>query len=188
MNRVEENGVRGVQVAEEPAMPGVTANQAPEQRKLVTPAVDKQKPLWKNNKRLVFFVAGLLVLVILLLLGIRDAVRGAKSHTSYATRAIAERKEKPADTSTSAANNIVPLLEASHPAPAESGNSLTTPEQIAQTAKKQVKPSPATNLGSIPPFDGTQPWQPAPYQPGLQPGSANENAVANSDAVEARSE
>jgi|SRR5579872_490377 len=188
MNQVEENGFRGVQVAEEPPKLDGSASQAPEQKKPVTPATDKQKPLWKNNGRLVLLGAGLLVLVVLLLFGIRNAARTVKSRASYASPRTGQTKGKPPDTSTPAPNNVLPVLEANHPPQAESGASLTTPEQIAQTAKKQAKPSPVSNLGAIPPFDGTQPWQPAPYQLGLQPPSGGEDAVANRDAAETRNE
>lgn len=188
MNQVEENGFRGVQVAEEPPKVVGINSPAPEQKKLVASATDKQKPLWKSNGRLVLLSAGLLVLGVLLFFGIRNAARTIKNRASYASARNAQTKGKPPDTSTPAPNNVLPVLEANHPTQAESGASLTTPEQIAQTAKRQAKPSPGANLGAIPPFDGTQPWQPAPYQPGLQPPPGGEDAIANRDATETRNE
>lgn len=188
MNRIEENGFSGVQAAEQPPKLDGISSQVPEQKKPVASATDKQKPLWKSNGRLILLGAGLLVLVVLLLFGIRNAAWTVKNRGGYASPRTAQTKGKPADTSTPAPNNILPVLEANHPPQSENGASLTTPEQIAQTAKRQAKPSPAPNLGAIPPFDGTQPWQPTPYQPGLQPPSGGEDAVTNRDAIESRNE
>lgn len=188
MNQVEGNGFRGVQVAEEPPKADGSAVLSVEQARPVAPPAGKQKPLWKSNSRLVLLGLGSLVLIVLVLLGIKNATETVKGRANYASSHKTQPKDKPPDTSTSGANNVVPLLEAGHPAQVESGANLTTPDQIAQTAQRQAKPSPAANLGAIPPFGGTQPWQPAPYQPGLQPPSGGEDAIATHGSTDIRSE
>lgn len=189
MKQAEENGFRGTQIAEEAPKLVDTAVAESAQKKQVEPAKDKLKPLLKDKGRLMFFAAGLLLMVLLLWFSIRNMMRtGSTVQTSYARRA-AQAKNKPSDSGASAAQDSpLPVLETNHAARPESSAGLATPEQIAQTAKRQAKLSTPTNLGGIPPFDGTQSWQPAPYQPGLQPPSAVEDAVVNHDIAEARNE
>src|SRR6266481_7635360 len=50
------------------------------------------------------------------------------------------------------------------------------PEDVQRTAKQHPTQSAGSNLGSVAPFDKQQPWEPPNYQPGVQPGAAEQTS------------
>jgi hypothetical protein len=187
MNRTEENGFRGTQVAEEPSEQsaggtpsGVNGNSP------FVPQKDKAKPSLKDNSRLLFIGAGI-VLVLLLL-----AFSGISRRSQPAPRtSAANGKQQQTQTPSSgrAPASMTPIMDTGRSPEQDADGSLVNPDQIARTATKQAKPSPGTNLGSVRPFDNPQSWQPAPFQPGSQSTDPLGGAPAvNTEATETRSE
>jgi hypothetical protein len=175
MKATDHNGLGGTQVGEE----------APQQAVLGTPpsangnapfvpVKDKPKSILKENGRLVFIGAGI-VLVLLLL-----AFNGISRHSVPAQKNSAAAKQpqaaKPENAIT--ASSSTPILEAGHAPSQETDGSLVKPDQIGRTATKQPKPSAAVTLADVKPFDVPQ-WNPAPYQPGSQPAPTGGEVMAS---------
>lgn len=185
MNRNEENGFRDAEVVEEPSEQviggpprSVNGNAA------YVPQKDKAKPSLKDNSRLLVIGAGI-VLVLLLL-----AFNGISRRSSPAQKTSgADRKQQQTQPPSSGRvpASMTPILDTGRSPEHDADGSLVNPSQIGRTANKQLKPSPGTNLGSVRPFDNTQPWQPAPFQPGSQPADTREPATS-AEATETRSE
>jgi hypothetical protein len=137
----------------------------------------------KENGRLLFIGAGI-VLVLLLL-----AFNGISRHSTPARKASSAAGEqqiaKPDNFAV--ASSVTPILDAGRSPSQEPDGNLINPDQIGRTATKPPKPSAATTLGDVKPFDGSQ-WQPAPYQPGSQPAPTTGDLLAASNMTEARSE
>ena len=183
MNRNEENGFRGTQVVDEASEPvtgaippAVNGNAA------YVPQKDKAKQSWKDNSRLLFIGAGI-VLVLLLL-----AFNGISRRSSPVPKTTGANG-KQAPSSSRAPASMTPILDTGRSPEQDVDGSLVNPDQIGRTATKQVKPSPGTNLGSVRPFDNAQPWQPTPFQPGSQPAELGGGpTVAAEAAAESRTE
>jgi hypothetical protein len=186
MNRTEENGFRGTQVAEEPSEqptgrtpPGTNGNAA------FVPQKDKAKPSLKDNSRLLVIGAGI-VLVLLLL-----AFNGISHRSSPAPKtpgASGKQQQTQPSSSSRAPASMTPILDTGRSPEQDADGSLVNPDQIGRTAVKQAKPSPGTNLGSVRPFDSPQTWQPTPFQPESQPADLGRSPAPTAEAVESRSE
>jgi Bacterial conjugation TrbI-like protein len=185
MKPTDQNGFGSTQALEEvpqqntssTAPPSVNGN-AP-----FVPSKDKSKSILKENGRLVFVGAGI-VLVLLLL-----AFNGISRHSVPARRdptAAGQKQAAKADNSV-AASSVTPILDAGRSPSQEPDGNLVNPDQIGRTAIKQPKPSPVATLGDVKPFDGSQ-WQPAPYQPGLQPPPTSSEGSRATDANQIRTE
>jgi len=163
MKGTDQNGFGSTQVLKEKPQP-IAAGSPPPSADGNTPFVplkDKPKSILKENGRLLFIGAGI-VLVLLLL-----AFNGITRHSGPARKdsAAAGQRQAAKPDSSAAASSVTPILDAGRSPSQEPDGSLVNPDQIGRTATKQPKPSPATTLGDVKPFDGSQ-WQPAPYQPG----------------------
>jgi Bacterial conjugation TrbI-like protein len=146
------------------------------------PSKDKPKPILKENGRLVFVGAGI-VLVLLLL-----AFNGISRHSIPAQKNSAAKQQQSVKPDNSVvASSVTPILDAGRSPSQEPDGSLVNPDQIGRTAIKPPKPSPAATLGDVKPFDGSQ-WQPAPYQPGSQPPSTSSESSSVTDANQIRTE
>src|SRR5689334_787418 len=185
MKGTDQNGFGSTQVLEEKPQQ-IAAGSLPPSANGNTPFVppkDKPKSILKENGRLLFIGAGI-VLVLLLL-----AFNGISHHSVPVRKDSTAAGQKPAakpDTS-AVASSVTPILDAGRSPSQEPDGSLVNPDQIGRTATKQPKPSPAATLGDVKPFDGSQ-WQPAPYQPGSQPAPTTGDLSAASDTTQARSE
>ena len=162
----EENGSHGTQILEEPAkLPpevGDIANSAAP----YVPEKDRTRSLLKDNSRLLFVGAGIvLVLLLLAFSGISSRIspvsKTSSEHGKQGEAQVAHNMVPP--------SSVTPILDTGRSVEQESDSSLVNPDQVGRTASKQPKPSPGTNLGSIRPFDNSESWQPAPFQPGSQP-------------------
>jgi hypothetical protein len=186
MNRNEENGFRGTQVVEEPSVQVIGGPPPSESgNSPYVPQKDKAKPSLKNNSRLLVIGAGI-VLVLLLL-----AFNGISRRSSPATKpstASGKLSQSESPNPVHAPASMTPILDTGRSPVQDTDGNLVNPDQIARTATKQAKPSPGTNLGSVRPFDNTQPWQPAPFQPGSQPADAGGSPAVPAEAAETRSE
>lgn len=184
MKGTDQNGFGTTQEVEEKPQP-IAAGSPPPSANGNTPFVplkDKPKSILKENGRLLFIGAGI-VLVLLLL-----AFNGITRHSLPAQKNSAASKQQPAGKpDNSGASSVTPILDAGRSPSQETDGSLVNPDQIGRTATKQPKPSPAATLGDVKPFDGSQ-WQPAPYQPGSQPTPTTGDVSAASDTTQARSE
>jgi hypothetical protein len=184
MKATDRNGLGSTQVVEE----------APQQAVLGTPpsangnapfvpVKDKPKSILKENGRLVFIGAGI-VLVLLLL-----AFNGISRHSAPAQKNSAAAKQpqaaKPENAITGSSST--PILDAGRAPSQETDGSLVKPDQIGRTATKQPKPSAAATLADVKPFDVPQ-WQPGPYQPGSQPAPLVGEVSTVGDATQTRSE
>ncbi|MGH9568164.1 MAG: TrbI/VirB10 family protein, partial [Candidatus Angelobacter sp.] len=99
-----------------------------------------------------------------------------------------EQHMKTPDDGAAAAGSIVPLMDSGRRPEEGIDSSMVRPDEIARTANKQPKPSPGTNLGSIPPFENAQAWQPEPYHPETQPASVAQGQAVPSATTEMKSE
>jgi len=185
MKGTDQNGFGSTQVLEEKAEP-IAAGSPPPSTNGNTPFVppkDKAKSILKENGRLLFIGAGI-VLVLLLL-----AFNGVSRHSIPAQKSAAAAKQQQSarpDNSV-AVSSVTPILDAGRSPSREPDGSLVNPDQIGRTAIKPPKPSPAATLGDVKPFDGSQ-WQPAPYQPGTQPAATTSESSPAIDANQIRTE
>jgi hypothetical protein len=185
MKGIDQNGFGTTPVLEEKPQP-IAAGSPPPSANGNTPFVplkDKPKSILKENGRLLFIGAGI-VLVLLLL-----AFNGISRHSIPARKdsAAGVQRQAAKPDNSAAASSATPILDAGRSPSQEPDGSLVNPDQIGRTATKQSKPSPAATLGDVKPFDGSQ-WQPAPYQPGSQPTSTTGDVSAPSDTTQARGE
>jgi hypothetical protein len=185
MNRNEENGFRGTQVVEEPSEQ-ITSGPPPSENGSApyVPQKDKAKPSLKDNGRLLVIGAGIVLMLLLL------AFNGISRRSSPTTKTSTANGKQSQSQSPNLvhAPSMTPILDTGRSPAQDTDDNLVNPDQIARTATKQAKPSPGTNLGSVRPFDGTQPWQPAPFQPRSQPADAGASPAAPAEAAEIRSE
>jgi hypothetical protein len=185
MKSTDQNGFGITQALEEvpqqptssTAPPSVNGN-AP-----FVPSKDTPKSILKENGRLVFIGAGI-VLVLLLL-----AFNGISHHSIPAQKnsAAAKQQQSAKPDNAVAVSSVTPILDAGRSPSQEPDGSLVNPDQIGRTAIKSPKPSPAATLGDVKPFDGSQ-WQPAPYQPGTQPRPSTNDASTASDVNQLHTE
>ncbi len=161
------------QVAPSSPPPSVNGNEP------FVPSKEKSKSILKDNGRLIFIGAGI-VLVLLLL-----AFNGISHHSAPQKNSAAAKQLQTAKADSSVgSSSVTPILDTGRSPEQEVDGSRVNPDQIGRTATKQSKPSASTTLGDVKPFDGSQ-WQPAPYQPG-QPPAASSSEVT--DATQSRSE
>jgi hypothetical protein len=185
MNRNEENGFHQTQVVEEPSEqitsgppPGENGN-AP-----YIPQKEKAKPSLKENSRLLVIGAGI-VLVLLLLAFNGISRRSSPPKTSGANP---KQPQTQAPNSGRVPASITPILDTGRSPAQDTDGSRVNPDQIARTATKLAKPNPGTSLGSVPPFNNDQTWQPAPFQPGAQPNDMGGLPAPNAPRAEVKSE
>jgi hypothetical protein len=184
MKPTDQNGFGSTQALEEvPEQP--TSSTAPPSvngNVPFVPSKDKPKSILKENGRLVFVGAGI-VLVLLLL-----AFNGISRHSVPARKdpIAAGQKQATKPDNSVAASSVTPILDAGRSPSQEPDGNLVNPDQIGRTIK-QPKPSPVATLGDVKPFDGSQ-WQPAPYQPGSQPTPSTNDASTASDVNQIRTE
>lgn len=185
MKQADQNGFGRTEVLEEVPQQPASSSAPPSVNANVpfVPSKDKPKSILKENGRLLFIGAGI-VLVLLLL-----AFNGISRHSLPAQKNSATAKQQqPAKPDNSVAtSSATPILDAGRSPSQEPDGSLVSPDRIGRMAIKQPKPSPGATLGDVKPFDGTQ-WQPAPYQPGQAPAASSSNLPPVSDATQARSE
>ena len=134
----------------------------------------------RDNARL-FVIGGGIVLVLLLLAfsGISKKSNGRPSRIAAKPQQHYEvqRDSNPPE-------SITPILDDGRVPLQDLDQNLTNPEQIAHTATKESTPKIARNVGSVPPFESVETWQPAPYRPASQSAAArDENAVSVGDEV-----
>lgn len=183
MKTSDQNGFGSTQVLEETPQQLSTSTPPPNVngKEPFIPVKDKPKSVLKENGRLVFIGAGI-VLVLLLL-----AFNGISRHSISGQKNSSTAKQQPTKPDNSAAaTSVTPILDTGRAPAQETDGSLVNPDQIGRTALKQQKPSAAT-LADVKPFDGSQ-WQPAPYQPGVPPASIASEVPPSSDATQTRSE
>lgn len=181
----DQNGFGKAQVLEEVPQQPPSSSAPPSVNGNVpfVPSKDKPKSILKENGRLVFVGAGI-VLVLLLL-----AFNGISRHSVPAQKNSAAAKQQQAakPDNSAATSSVTPILDAGRSPSQEADGSLVNPDQIGRTAIKPPKPSPAVTLGDVKPFGGSQ-WQPPPYQPGSQPTPGTNEAPKISDTNEIRTE
>ena len=194
MNRNEANGFKASGVIEPVVVEDLAKNDRPldaqdeNAKQPYVPKKGKQKPLLKDNARVLFIGGGIaLVLLLFAFSGIprKPMAPGMRSSTKRL-----EQVAKPADSGANASGSVVPLMDSGRRPDEGTDKSLVRPDEIARTADKQPKPSPGTNLGSVRAFVNPEPWQPAPYQAGSQPETPISNKLpATTDApTETKSE
>lgn len=121
----------------------------------------KEKPRleWKENRRLLFIGAGIIVVLLLF------ALDGITRRSPKPGASVSTKQQHPIKPEGSApTESLAPILETPRAEPQDIGGNRVDPEEVGRTATRQLKPSPG-RLADITPFDGSQ-WQPPPYQPG----------------------
>jgi hypothetical protein len=177
MNRNQENGFHGVQVAEQASQSTVSGPPPTETGNTpYVPQKEKPKSSLKDNARILTIGAGLVVVILLLAFqGISHQYLPAKkapaTKDSHSQRQSANSDHPPA--------TITPIMEMGRTPAKESDGSQVSPDQIAHTATKAPKPSAGKDLASVAPFNAAQQWQPAPYQPQMQPVKNIEPSAAS---------
>jgi hypothetical protein len=172
VNRIRENGFNQVEVAEQPSH-SVLCGPPPTEKVNATyvPQKDKPKSSLKDNGRVLAIGAGLVVVLLLL------AFHGF-SHQFVLSKTPSAVNSKPSQSQDSSADHssasITPIIETVRTPAQETDGTQISPDQIAHTASKAPKPSGGKDLASVAPFDASQQWQPAPYQPRSQPAVISE--------------
>jgi type F conjugative transfer system protein TrbI len=177
MNRNQENGFQGVQVAEQASQPAVSGPPPTETGNTpYVPQKEKPKSSLKDNARILAIGAGLVVVILLLAFqGISHQYLPAKK--APATKS--SRSQTQSANSDHSSASITPIMETGRTPAQESDASQVSPDQIAQTATKAPKPSAGKDLASVAPFEAPQQWQPAPYQAPAQPVNNTEPSAAS---------
>jgi hypothetical protein len=185
MKQTDQNGFGRTEVLEEAPQQPASSSAPPSVNANVpfVPSKDKQKSILKENGRLVFIGAGVVIVLLLL------AFNGISRHSVPAQKNsdTAKQQQSAKQDNSVAASSVTPILEAGRSPAQETDGSLVNPDQIARTAIKPSKPSPSVTLGDVKPFDGSQ-WQPVPYQPGSQPTLGTNDTPKASDANQIRNE
>jgi type F conjugative transfer system protein TrbI len=166
MNRAEDNG-HATQAIEEPLEqvaggppPSVNSNTP------YVPQKNKVQPLLKGNGRLLVLGAG--IVLVLLMLAFNGISRRSSPASTTAGGAGRQTQTRPSNGGR-APESMTPIMDTGRSPAQDVDGSLVNPEQIGRTATRLAKPNPGANLGGVRPFDNTQSWQPAPFQPGPQP-------------------
>jgi len=183
MNRNQENGFHGVQVADQASQSAVSG--LPPTETGNTPYVPpKEKAKWslKDNARILAIGAGLVVVILLL------AFQGISHQYLPAKKAPATESGPSQTHPDQSPATIMPIMETGRAPAQESDGSQVSPDQIAHTATKAPKPSAGKDLASVAPFNAPQQWQPAPYQPQAQPVNNTEPSASSPINANARGE
>ena len=187
MNRKDENGSTGTAVVEElPEEPGITVGPSPNGKTLFLPQKAKPKPSFKENGRLLFIGAG--IVLVVLLLAFNGISRRSLPAQKNVTGNVKSQKVLPSEDSASASASMTPILDTGRSPDQDTDSSRVSPDQIGRMANKQTKQIPAASLGDVRPFDNSQSWQPTPYQPGSEPLMSPEGLAAPAEAAQVRSE
>jgi hypothetical protein len=194
MNRNEGNGFESNSLIEPVVVEDLGKNNRPVDvegetaKQLYVPEKAKQKPSLKDNARVLLIGGG--IALVLLLLAITGIPRKPLAPIKRSGTSSQGQVAKPPDTGANTTGSIVPLMDSGRRPDEGTDQSMVRPDEIARTVNKQPKPSPGTNLGSVRPFVNPEPWQPTPYQPGVQPETSISNKVpaTNVEATETKSE
>lgn len=184
MKQADQDGFGRTQVLEEVPQQPASSSPPPSENVNVpfVPPKDKPQSILKENGRLVFIGAGIVVVLLLL------AFNGISRHSLPAQKNSGTAKQQPTKPDDSvAASSVTPILDTGRSPSQVPDGSLVNPDQIGRMAIKQPKPSPGATLGDVKPFDGSQ-WQPAPYQPGQPKAVSNSESSAVTDANQIRTE
>jgi hypothetical protein len=179
-----QNGIGATHVAEE-ALPATGHDGEPPKPSGTVPFVPPKttpKPLWKENGRLLFIGAGIVIVLLLL------AFNGISRRANMQPKNSSIKPQQPVSGETPhVPDSVTPILETSRTPVQETDSSQVNPDQISHTATRQPKPSPGTTLGDVKPFDSSA-WQPPPYQPAPQPAMAGSESAKPNEAAQTRSE
>lgn len=157
MNRNQENGFHGLQVAGQASQPAVSS--PPPTETATTPYVpqkERPKSSLKDNARILAIGAGLVVVILLL------AFQGI-SHQYLPAKEAPATKSSPSQMQSANPDHspasMTPIMETGWTPAQETDGSQVSPDQIAHTAAKVPKPSAGKDLASVAPFNAPQQWQ-----------------------------
>ena len=168
MNLVEENGVAAVDPNElSPENDSGAGGWCLNRNAPHTPKKQNKKSSLKENRRILFIGAGM-VLVLLLL-----AFNG-KSHRSLVAEKKSAKNPKSAEAQTRAdgsgdSASIIPILDVGRSQSQEKDGNRVDPDQLASMTSKSSQHSPVATLGEIQSFESRDSWHPAPYRPEAEP-------------------
>jgi hypothetical protein len=187
LNQTEANGFPGAATGEESL--DQTAISAPPRTNGKSPFVpqkDKRRSALKDNGRLLFIGAG--IVLVLLLLAFNGISRRSLPAQKHPAANANPQKSGHGEDSASVSASITPILDtARSPAPETDGNRVN-PDQIGRTASKPMKRPAAPSLDDVRPFNNAQSWQPPPYRPGSEPLMRAEARAAPVEAAQATRE
>lgn len=186
MNRRGQNGLGGIQVEDLPHSPaGVSEPSVENKNQPFVPQQTKSQPSLKENSRLLFIGAGIvLVLLLLAFNGITRKSLPSKQNSA----AVAKQQEsgKPVGTG-SPSSSVTPILDTGRSTDQETDGSRVNADQIGRLANNSTKQTAPTTLGDVRPFDNSQ-LQTGPFQSGSQPATLGDSPTPVADAVESRNE
>jgi hypothetical protein len=185
LNQTEPNGFPGAATGEESLdQTGISASPGRNGTGPFVPQRDKARSALKDNGRLLFIGAGIvLVLLLLAFNGISRRSLPAQKHPAANAKA---QKSGHGEDSASVSASITPILDtARSPVPEPDGNRVN-PDQIGRTASKPTKRT--ASLDDVRPFNSAQSWQPPPYRPGSEPLMRAEARAAAAETAQASRE
>ncbi len=188
MNRAEENGFAENATMEE-TQPQITTSALLNRNGKMpfVPQRVKTKPSLKDNGRLLFIGAGI-VLILLLLAFNGISRRSLPAQKNSVANVKSQQAAQTVDSSGSSAS-VTPILDSGRSPEQETDGSRVNPDQIGRMANRTTKEKAPTSLGDVRPFDNSQSWQSKPYQPGSEPLMSPEGlAVPAAGSPQVRSE
>jgi len=184
MNRTEQNGFAGSAIVEDtPEQVDIGAPPIPDGRRSLVSQKDKLKLSLKNEGRLLFIGAG--IVLVLLLMAFHGISRRSVPAPKQPSENVKKQKTAQGETGDSASASMTPILDTGRAPEQEVDSSRVNSDQIGRTASKLTKPNAAVSLGDVSPFDNSQTWQPPPYQPKPE---VSKSAEASTEAARERSE
>jgi len=187
MNGKEQNGFAGSAIVEDtPEQVDIGAPPNPDGRRLFVSQKDKLKLSLKNEGRLLFIGAG--IVLVLLLMAFHGISRRSVPAPKQPSENVKKQKTAQGETGDSSSASMTPILDTDRAPEQEVDSSRVNPDQIGRTANKQTKPTAAVSLGDVRPFESSQTWQPPPYQPGSETSKSAEDPATSAEVNLIRSE
>jgi len=186
MNRTEQNGFAGRAIVEDtPEQVDIGAPPNPDGRPSFVSQKDKLKLSLKNEGRLLFIGAG--IVLVLLLMAFHGISRRSSPALKNPSTNVKKQTTAQGEASDSASASMTPILDTGREPEQEVDGSRVNPDQIGRLANQRTKPTAAVSLGEVRPFDNSQSWQPPPYQPGSEPSKSAESPAVSAEEMQARS-
>src|SRR5260370_22421800 len=142
----------------------------------------EQKQTPEDSKRLLVVAVGFVIALVIFLL----AWMSAQKSLSNSGHKSAAANNQPGKSNSGPQTSITPVTDSAHPTAESTEAGFATADDIARTATTSSKlaesatpsPRPGETLGSIPPFNSGENWQPPAYSPGAPTGAGDAGDAA----------
>jgi hypothetical protein len=140
----------------------------------------REKKAPEDSKRLLVVAAGFLFALVIFALAMMSAQRSL-SNSGRKTAAANNQPTKPAQNNSGPQPSVTPVTDSAHATGESTEAGFATADDIARTATTSPKAGesfassakPGETLGSVPPFDAGETWQPPAYSAGAPTGIAD---------------